>query len=106
MGQNFPQNRTEFFMGTQETIIYRLVLRNYDFDAFLKKSIFGGKMDVAATLAPMGLGPQDPIRKVTHRAELLGQPLSQKYFLKFKRAAITLNLFKKLFLTDSFKIFS
>ena len=35
-------------------------------------------MHVAATLAPKGLGPQDPTKKVAHRVELLGQPLSQK----------------------------
>ena len=28
----------EIFMVTQESIIYRLVMRNHDFDAFLKKS--------------------------------------------------------------------
>ena len=35
-------------------------------------------MGVAATLAPKGLGPQDPTKKLAHRMELLGQPLSQK----------------------------
>ena len=35
-------------------------------------------MGVAATLAPKGLGPQDPTKKLAHRVELLGQPLSQK----------------------------
>ena len=35
-------------------------------------------MGVAATLAPKGLGLQDPTKKLSHRVELLGQPLSQK----------------------------
>ena len=35
-------------------------------------------MGVAATLAPKGLGPQDPTKTLAHRVELLGQPLSQK----------------------------
>ena len=35
-------------------------------------------MGVAAMLAPKGLGPQDPTKKLAHRVELLGQPLSQK----------------------------
>ena len=35
-------------------------------------------MGVAATLAPKGLGPQDPTKKLAHQVELLGQPLSQK----------------------------
>ena len=41
------------FMGTQKTVIYRLVMRNHDL------GIFGGKIGVAATLAPKGLGSQD-----------------------------------------------
>ena len=69
---------TQPFLGIKETIIYRLVMGNHDLEAFLKNSIFGGKMDVAATLAPKGLGPQDPTQKLAHRVELLGKPLSQK----------------------------
>ena len=54
------------------------MMRNYDLDAFYEeKSIFGGKMGVAATLAPKGLGPQDPTEKLAHPVELLGKPLSQ-----------------------------
>ena len=47
-------------------MVDRLVMRNDGFDAFLKKTIFGGKMSVAATLAPKGLGPQDPTKKLAH----------------------------------------
>ena len=45
---------------------------------FTKRLSFGGEMGVAATLALKGLGPQDPTKKLAHRVELLGQPLSQK----------------------------
>ena len=84
MGQNVPQNINysiyghtffdhnlaifcpiglKFFLVTQETIIYRLVMRNCDFDAFFGKNpIFGGKMGVA----PKGLGPQVPTKKLAH----------------------------------------
>ena len=68
-----------FFMVTQETIIYRLVIKNRDFDAFLKKNhIFGGKIGVATTVASKGLGPRDPTKKLTHWVDLLGQLLSRK----------------------------
>ena len=33
---------------------------------------------MAATLAPKGLVPQDQTKKLAHRVELLGQPLSLK----------------------------
>ena len=71
------------FMGTQETIIYRLAMRNHDLDVFLKY-IFGGKRGVAATLVPKGLGPHVPAKKLAHWADLLSQSLSHK------------NVFKKL----------
>ena len=64
-------------MVTWETIIYRLMVRNHVFDAF-KKILFWGEMGVAATVAPKGLGPQDPTKKLAHWVELLGQPLSRK----------------------------
>ena len=103
MGQNGPQNINysiyghmllghnsviicsiglKFFLVTQETIIYRLVMRNYDADAFLENHIFGGKMGVATTVAPKGLGPQVPTRKLAHWVEHLGQPLSLKLVFK------------------------
>ena len=49
-------------------------MRNHDFDAVLKIKKFDGKMGVAATLAPKGLGPHDPTKKLAHQVELLGQP--------------------------------
>ena len=72
-------NQAEIFLGTQETIIYRFVMRNHDLYTPLKKNQFlAEKMDVAATLAPKGPGPQEPTKKLAHRVELLGLPLSQK----------------------------
>ena len=51
---------------------------------FWNKNIFGGKLGVATTLAPKGLGSQDPTKTLAHRVELFGKPLSQKMFLKIK----------------------
>ena len=59
--QLFLANRAEISMGTQKTIIYRLVLRIHDFEAFLKTNL-AGKMGAAASLAPKGLGPQGPTK--------------------------------------------
>ena len=39
---------------------------------FEKNYIFGGKMGVA----PKDIGSHDPTKKLAHRVELLGQPLS------------------------------
>ena len=39
-------------------------------------------MGVAATLAPKGLGSQDPTKKWAHWVELLGLPLSLKKISK------------------------
>ena len=48
-------------MGIQETIIYRLVLKNLDFGPYLLFSILGLKKDT-----PMGLGSQNPTKKLTY----------------------------------------
>ena len=53
------------------------MMRNHVFDAFLKRNpIFGRKMGVAVTVAPRGLGPQDPTTKLAQWVEICGQPLS------------------------------
>ena len=49
---------------------------------FWKILIFGGKMGVAATVAPKGLRPQDPTKKLAQWVDILGQPLSRKHVLK------------------------
>ena len=68
-------------MGTQETIIYRLVMSNIGFGPYLPFSIFralsGPKKGRGPTRAPMGLGPQNPSKKLTHMVDLLGHLLSQ-----------------------------
>ena len=53
-------------MGTQETIIYRLVMRNPSYDANFSFSwvTFGGKMGVAATRPPSCLGPSNLTKKL------------------------------------------
>ena len=49
----FRPIRLILIMVTQETIIYRLVVRNHVFDAFFERNyIFDGEMGVAATVAP------------------------------------------------------
>ena len=40
--------------------------------------IFGGKMGVAAMVAPKNTGPQDPNKKLAQWVDLLGWPLSRK----------------------------
>ena len=50
---------------------------------FWKTSYFGGKMGVAATLAPKGLGHQNPTRKLAHWVDLIGQPISRESVSKF-----------------------
>ena len=64
-------------MGTQETIIYRLVVRNPSNGATL-----GGKMGVATTGAPNGLGSRNPAKKLAQWVDLLGQLLSRNHVLK------------------------
>ena len=48
-------------MGTQETIINRLVIRNPSYDAYFDfLGHFGGKMGVVTTRVSNGLGPPGP----------------------------------------------
>ena len=54
-----------------------MVVKNHVFDAFLKDVLFGGKIGVAATVEPRGLGPQDPTKKLAQWLNFLGQPLSE-----------------------------
>ena len=42
-------------------------------------ALIGGKMGVAATLVPNGLGPKNPTEKLPHVGVLLGHMLSQNY---------------------------
>ena len=58
-------------MGTQETTIYRLVMRNQSYDVYF--SILGA----VNTRAPNGLGPPDPTKKLANWADILRQPLSR-----------------------------
>ena len=76
MGQNCPQNtnyslyghfltnRAEIFFGNSEDYYLSISDEKSWIGAFLKNSIFGGIMGVAATLAPKGLGRQDPTKKL------------------------------------------
>ena len=68
----------KFFMGTQETIIYRLVLKNLGFGPYLLFSIF---WVLTKGVAPQG--PQNPTKKLTHLVEILGHLLSRNHVSNF-----------------------
>ena len=64
-------------MGTQKTIIYRLVITNFGFGSNLTLSIFFGPgKGRGPTGTHMSLGPQNPTKKLTHWVDLLGHLLS------------------------------
>ena len=70
-------------MGTQETIIFRVVLRNPSYDAYFSVlgflATFGGKMGVATMRTPNSLGPPNPNKKFALWLDLLSQPQSRNY---------------------------
>ena len=76
-------------MGVQETIIYRLVMRNLSYATYFSVLIFwatfGGKMGVDTTCAPNGLGPSNPTKKLAHWMDLLGQPLFRNHVFEIFR---------------------
>ena len=49
-------------MGTQKTIIYRLMLTNLGFGPYLPFSIFGPNKGRGPTCTHMSLGPQNPTK--------------------------------------------
>ena len=49
-------------------------------------------MGVATTLAPNGLGPPNPTKKLAHWMDLLGQPLSRNHIFKILRGELSLNI--------------
>ena len=69
-------NLDKFWIEHQDTIIYRLYMRNYGYDAYLPISIFWirfvAKNGLAAILAPKGLGPQNPTKKLAHYVYRVG----------------------------------
>ena len=68
----------KFFMGTQETIIYRLVLKNLGFGPYLLFSIF---WVLTKGVAPQG--PQNPTKKLNHLVDILGHLLSRNHVSNF-----------------------
>ena len=73
-------------MVTQESIIYRLMARNNDFDAFLKNSYFwreNGRGRYGGAKGSEASWPQDPTKKLAQWVDILGQPLSRKHVLKY-----------------------
>ena len=86
-------NRTEKFFGYSGD--YYLSIG--DFDAFFGKyPIFGEKMGVAAGVAPKGLGPQDPTKKLAYWVNLLGQQLTRKLIFQNFGPEPPLKKYKKL----------
>ena len=74
---------TKFFMGIQETIIYRLVVRNPNYDTYFSflmfLATFGMKMGKATTHTLYGLGLPNPTKNLAHQVDLLSQPLSRNH---------------------------
>ena len=64
----------KYLMGVQETMIYRLVMRNLSYDAFIFD--FLGHFLRENGRAPNSLWPPNPTKKLAHWVDLLGQPLS------------------------------
>ena len=65
MGFHILAKWTEFFHGYPGD--YRLVMRNQDFDSLIKNHIvLSGKVGVATSLTPKGVGPQDQTKKWSH----------------------------------------
>ena len=78
----------KYLQGAQETIIYRLVMRSPSYDTYFSFLIFwatfGGKMNVATTRAPNGLGFQAR-QKVGPLSGPFGPTtISKSYFRNFQ----------------------
>ena len=65
----------KFFMGTQETIIYRLVLKNLGFGPYL---LFLGPHKGRCPT-----GASKPTKNLTHLVEILGHLLSRNHVSNF-----------------------
>ena len=82
-------NWTEFFMGVQEIVIYRLMMKNLSNDVYILvlifRATFGGNMGIATTRALNGLGPPSPTTKLARWMTILGQPLSRNHVFEIFR---------------------
>ena len=68
----------KFFMKTQDTIIYRLIMRNHSFGPYLPFQFFGPYVG-----PKMGQVSENPTKKLTHWVDLLGTPLSRNHVSDF-----------------------
>ena len=78
-------------MGAQETIIYRLVMRNLSYAYFSFLSFWtslAGKWELATPRAPNGLGLPVLTKKLSHWVDLVGFPLSRNHVLEMFRGEI------------------
>ena len=96
IGQNDPQNISYFIYGLYTFRQVGLKFFGNLRDSYLsiggekscfwcffeRNPIFGGEMDVATTMAPKGLGPQDPTKKLAKWVELSGHSLSRKHVFR------------------------
>ena len=74
----------EGFCGINPHFIYRLVVRNYDFDVFMKKIIFLWKSGLGRHGGAKESGASRPDQKVGPMGGPIGQPLSRRpVFKKF-----------------------
>ena len=89
---NFWPIKLKFHMATQETIIYRLMMRNQRKDLLFKNSKFLAliwpQKGRGPTLCHKGPGTQDWTKKFANGMELLGHTLSQNYVSKNFRSII------------------
>ena len=69
---NFLSNRAEISYGNSGEYYPSIGGENSCFWCFFERNtIFGGKMGVATTVAPRGLGPQDPTKNLALWVDIL-----------------------------------
>ena len=66
----FVSNRAEILYDNSTDYYLSIGGEKSCFWCFFERNIFGGKMGVAASLAPRSLGPQDPTKKLAQWVDL------------------------------------
>ena len=83
-------------MGTQETVIYRMVVRNprygANFSFLIFRANFGRKMGVASMRTPNGPRSRNPAKNnLTHWVDFLGQTLSRNHVFEIFKVNLLLS---------------
>ena len=87
--------RLKFFLGTQETIIYRFAMRNHDLDAFWKKFNFWRENGHGRHAGAKGSWASRPDQKIgSSGGTLRWTVISEKSFRKFRARTPSLNFGK------------